>query len=447
MLTDGIREDIKRLSSLAGPAIAAQLGAMMLWVVDIAMLGRFGVEALDGVALGRTWISGTMVLGVGLILGLDPIATQAFGRQDKKRLDAVFADTFAIAMGMSVVLAVAWALTEPMLLLFEQDPELAAIGGVWAQAQIPSIPFLMTFFVLKHLLLAQGRVRMPMVVVIGANLVNALANWLLIFGPGPFPELGALGAGMSTSITQAAMTIVLLWWMHRVGDSMPWQVWKLRTMAGIGAVVGFGWPVAIQVGLEMWTFQISTLLAGRLGHISLAAHTIALTLDAVIYMIPLGISFAVATRVGNQIGAGKPHEAQRAAWVAMAMTTAIMAMIGVGFWFGRAFLPRLITNENEVVAVAALLMPIAAAFKLFDGIQVVAAGALRGQGLTKAPAVINLIGFYVIALPLGIWLAFSRGMDVVGIWWGFLAGLFVTAGTLTFWLWRFGPSRIRSTDT
>jgi multidrug resistance protein, MATE family len=182
-------------------------------------------------------------------------------------------------------------------------------------------------------------------------------------------------------------------------------------------------------------------MAGRLGEVPLAAHTAALTLASLTFMVPLGVSLAAVVRVGNLVGARAGRDAQRAAWVALALGGTFMALSAVAFWLGRWQLPRLFTADAAVIAAAAAILPVAAAFQIFDGVQVVGAGVLRGLGQTRPAALFNLVGFYVLALPLAWWLGFRLELGLAGIWWGLALGLAVVAAMLVAWLHRYGPAR------
>jgi multidrug resistance protein, MATE family len=433
---------VRRLLALAVPATAAQVGAMLLLVVDIAMLGRLSVHALDAAALGRVWVMGTLALGMGVVLGIDPVASQAAGAGDRGRLASALGSGLALALWASIPIALAWTVAGPFLRLLGQDPVLTRDSELYVWAQIPGLPFFLVFLAAKQYLQAQGSVQPAMWITFAANGLNAFANWALIFGRLGLPALGVAGAGIATSLTHVFLAAALLLWMRR------------GAAAGAGAAIraGFRWlalrgvlrhgtPVAAQLGLEMWAFQIATLMAGRLGGVPLAAHTAALTLASLTFMVPLGVSLAAVVRVGNLVGARAGRDAQRAAWVALALGGTFMALSAVAFWLGRWQLPRLFTADAAVIAAAAAILPVAAAFQIFDGVQVVGAGVLRGLGQTRPAALFNLVGFYALALPLAWWLGFRLELGLAGIWWGLALGLAVVAALLVVWLHRYGPAR------
>jgi len=281
--------------------------------------------------------------------------------------------------------------------------------------------------------------------VIIANGVNAFANWVLIFGKFGFPALGVVGAGVATTLTGFFQLALLAGWI-RYGNLYrdAWTGWSRRAWAPgrLAEVVRFGLPVGIQISLEMWAFMAATLLAGRLGAVELAAHTIVINIASVSFMVPLGISFGAVTRVGNLIGARRSREAQRAAWVALAMGGGVMLLFAVLFILGRHRLPSLYAVDPAVLSLAAVLLPVAAAFQLFDGIQVVGSGILRGMGKTRPVAVFNLAGYYVLALPLAIWLAFPMKRGVPGIWWGLCLGLGTVAVLVVAYIAARGPAKV-----
>jgi MATE family multidrug resistance protein len=225
------------------------------------------------------------------------------------------------------------------------------------------------------------------------------------------------------------------------GAWLPWSRSAIDAR-GLAAVVALGLPVAVHMGLEMWAFSAAALLAGWLGSVPLAAHTVALNMAALAFMMPLGISQGAVTRVGNLIGARRPAEAQRAAWVALAMGAGVMTLSATAFVLFRHALPRVYTPDPGVIALCAGILPIAAAFQIFDGTQVVGCGVLRGMGRTRPAALFNFLGYWVLGLPLGAWLGFRADLGLAGVWWGLCFGLAVVAGSLVAWVALRGPARL-----
>ncbi len=252
----------------------------------------------------------------------------------------------------------------------------------------------------------------------------------------------AVGAGIATAITQVAMLFALVWAFHRYRLQRGARtILALRAVRGraIAEIAKLGAPIALQIALEYWAFAIAALWAGTLGPVQLAAHSIVLNLASISYMVPLGISAGASTRVGQRIGAGDAHGAERSAWVALALGGGVMLGFAALFVVLRNWIPLAYTAEAAVVALAATLLPIVAAFELFDGLQVVGAGILRGMGETRPAAVANFVGYYVLGLPLAWWLGRTERLGLAGIWWGLALGLFVVALFLVARVWLRGP--------
>lgn len=436
--------EIRRLAVLALPLVIAQAGAMMLWVVDVLMVGRLSVEALDAASLGRLWVMGTMILAMGLMLGLDPIATQAHGAGDRARLVRVGWNGLGAALWISPILAVLWLATGPVLELLGQSREIAALAASFVHVQLPGIPFFLGYVVLRHWLQAQGIMRPLILVTLAANVVNFGGNWVLIYGRLGLPALGVVGSGLSTCLTMiflfagAALVVRVLDRERREWHRPHWR--EILDPAAVGRILRLGFPVGVQFGLEYWAFGLSMLWAGWLGLQELAGHTIAINLASLAFTLPMGISFATVTRVGNQLGAGDPPGAQRAAWASAVLTLGVMGVVAIIFVLGRVALPGIYTTDSVVLGLAAGVMPIAAAFQLFDGLQAIGGGVLRGMGRTIPAAVFNLLGYWTLGLPLGWWLTFRAGWGLPGLWWGLTAGLAAVAALLMAWIaWR-GPA-------
>jgi MATE family multidrug resistance protein len=441
---DTALREIRPLVALGVPTALTQVGFMMLGVVDTLMVGRLGVAELGAASLGNTWIFGTLILGMGLMFGLDPIIAQAHGARDHERVGLTLQQGVVAALIASVPIALLWLLTEPALLLLGQDRQLAAGAHEYVITQIPSIPAFLAFLAVRQYLQGRGMVMPAFWVTLLANGVNALGNWVLIFGHLGFPALGLVGAALATALTRgfmlvALVALVLALRLHE-GAWIPWSRRALNAR-DLGRIFKIGVPVGVQYAIESWAFQIATLFAGLMGKNALAAHTIVLNLASLSFMMPLGISMGAAAHVGNLIGAGHLARAQRAAYVALGLGGLIMVLSATIFVGLRWVLPVLYTEDAAVIALAASILPIGAAFQLFDGVQGVGCGIVRGMGNTVPAAVINLVG-YALALSLAAWLAFQTSMGLAGVWWGLAAGLAMVAMALVAWVARRGPARM-----
>lgn len=439
------QREIRALIALAIPIVATNVGMQAMSTVDTLMVTRVGKETLTAAGLANVWIMGTSLLAIGIFHGLDPIITQAHGAGDGERAGLALQRGLVLSALGALGLAALWLLTGRALLLAGQDPAIAREAHRYTLVQIPSIPFFTTFIVLRQYLQGRGILAPILVVTIGANVFNALFNWTLIFGRLGMPELGLLGAGIATALTRALMCIGLVLTIRGMRlHAGAWLGWSRRAFerAGLVEILTLGTPVAIQLTLEISAFGVSTLMAGMLGTTDAAAHLIVLNMASISFMVPMGISFAAVTRVGNLIGRGDHEDAQRSAWVAFAMGGLAMSCFALSFYIGRTFLPGLYKPEPEVLAVAASILPIAAAFQVFDGLQVVGGGVLRGMGKTLPAAWFNLFGYYVLALPIGWWMAFRAELGLAGIWYGLLLALATVAVLLVGWVRVRGPRHL-----
>ena len=437
--------ELRPLARLAGPIVLSQVGSHLMVAVDTAMIGHASSKALTASGIASVWLTGTSMLAYGVLHGMDPIVTQAHGAGDDERAHLALRRGVVVALLVGLLLALVWGVTGPALrVLGGQDPEIAAMAHRYALAQLPTVPFGMLFIALRQYLQGRGVLRPMVWAAVWGNLFNAAANGLLIYGGLGIPALGLTGAGIATGLTRLVMFLLVLGHAH--GHPLMPDRWWPRTRRAFEAgplwqLIRIGVPVGVQMGLEVWAFGLSTLMAGWLGVTAGAAHMVALNLASLSFMVPLGVSMAATTRVGNLLGAGEPARAQRAAWTAMATGATCMAVSGMTFLLARTTIPRIYSSDPEVLAAAAAILPLAAAFQIVDGIQVTGAGVLRGMGNTRPAALFNLLGYWILGLPLGWWLAFEGGHGLAGVWWGLALGLLVVAVCLVAWIRRRGPAR------
>jgi MATE family multidrug resistance protein len=435
-----VRAEIRKMLALGLPVAGTQVSTMLLLVVDAVMVGHVSVHAMAAAALANVWIWATFMFAQGVLMGLDPIVSQAHGAQDGERAGRALHAGVAVALGLSLALGCLWLATERVMLLTGQDPELSRMAHLYTLVQIPSIPFFLVYTALRQYLQGREYMRPALFVIAGANVLNLLFAWALIFGHLGFPALGLVGAGIAACLTRVASGVGLVALVAGFGlHHGAWVPVSRASFRGLRELVAYGLPVAIQVSLEAWAFSGASLLVGHLGAEALAAHTIAINLASLSFMMPLGIAQGAATRVGNLLGAREAAAAQRAAWVSLALGAGVMGLAAVAFVVGREALPRLYTPDAAVVAACAAIMPIAAAFQIFDGTQVVGCGILRGMGRVRPATAFNLIGYWLLGLPIGGWLALRGGYGLPGLWWGLALGLAVVATSLLAFVALRGP--------
>ena len=412
------------LWKLAVPVIVVQLGLMGMGVADTVMMGRVSAEALAAVAIGGLFSFGILVFGMGILMALDPIVAQAVGAGDHAAVARSVQRGMIIAAGLTLPASLALLPAETALRHLGQPEAILPLAAVYVRALIPGVFPLFAFVVLRQSLQAMHRMAPIVVTIVGANLVHILVNWVLIFGRLGFPAYGALGAALSTSLSRWLMAAVLLvlGWSTLGASLLPFRSESLAVRP-LGRMVGIGLPIGTQYLLEIGAFGVIALFMGWIGTREIAGHQIAINLASVTFMIPLGLSSAASVRVGNAVGRGDPPGARSAAILALVFGAGFMGLCGATFLLAPGALARLYTADPAVAALAATLIPIAGFFQVFDGLQVVSIGVMRGLGDTRTPMIVNVLGFWFLGVPLSAWLGFGAGRGAVGLWWGLVAGL------------------------
>lgn len=416
--------DLRSVLRLAAPVTAVQIGLMSMGAVDTIMVGRVSATDLAAVAIGNLYFFGMAVFGMGMLFALDPVISQAVGADD------VVGVARGVQRGglMAVVLsALAMALlvpAGPMLALARQPVDVVPVADAYAHGLIPGILPFYAFVVLRQSLQAMGRVRPVVITVFAANAVNAALNWVLIFGKLGAPALGAEGSAWVTSLSRWFMIILLFGLTRR--DLEPAlrplrrDAWRVRPLVRF---VRVGAPIGAQQFLEFGVFGAAGLLMGLLGTIAVASHQVALQLAALTFMVPVGVAQATSVVVGQAVGREDPPGARRAVGAGVVSVTGFMTLTAISFLTLPGPLARLFSSDPAVVAAAATLLPIAGVFQIFDGLQVAAAGALRGVGDTQVPMLLNLVGFWMVGLPVCAYLGFRTELGPRGVWWGLALGI------------------------
>lgn len=422
------RTDLRDMARVAAPVVLINVGIQAMGVVDTLMVGRLGGAAIAAVALGNFYFFNVSVFGIGLLFAIDPVVAQAFGAGDRDGVARGVQRGLVLAVGVALVVMLALTPGEWLLRLLEQPPEVIDDTAVYARRRLlGAIPFFL-FAVLRQTLQALGPVR-PIIIAAGiANVVNAAANWLLIFGNAGAPRLGVEGAGYATAISTWAMA-ALLWWLAWpvVRDAV--RPWRRETLAWgpMSRMLRIGVPIGVQWFFESFAFGLTALFMGWMGTASLAGHEIALNMAALTFMVPLGVSGAAAAVVGRAIGRGDLQTARRDAVAAIVCGVGFMCISAVVFIAAPRQLTALYTAEAATVAVAVALIPLAGWFQVFDGLQAVTSGVLRGTGDTRVPAILHMVAFWGIGIPLGYYLGFHTPYRERGLWIGLVAGLAAAA--------------------
>ncbi len=395
----------------------------MMGIVDTMMVGHLpnGTEAIGATSLGNVIFYVAGVFGSGLLLGMDTLVSRSFGAGNTNDCHrSLLNGVYLALLATPLLMALMWFLM-PLLRLLGIEPSVRRLSESYLHALIWSAPPLMLYFVFRRYLQGMSLVKPVALALLGANAANAFGNWVLIYGHLGAPAMGVKGSGWSTCIARTFMAGTLLHYIIRQGRVRGWGLSRLSwrpDLARIKGLTRLGIPAAMHISLEVGVFGTATALAGTLGAISLASHQVALHTASLTFMVPLGIASAAAVRVGQALGRNDPLAASRAGWTAIGMGAAFMALAGTVFLSVPGLIVRLYTQDSQVVTLGSFLLRIAAFFQLFDGIQGVAIGALRGTGDTRTPMLVHLVCDWGIGLPVAWYFGFRRGWGATGLWVG-----------------------------
>ncbi|MFN3198625.1 MAG: MATE family efflux transporter [Bradymonadia bacterium] len=416
---------------LAGPLVVAYAGQQLMSVVDAAVVGRISAEAMAGTSLAGGLFAGTMVLGMGVLGGMDPLASQGVGAGDLTRARRVYGAALKLSRLMSLpltaLLALAWWLLHPIGV----DPASIQECGVYLVTRCVGLLPLFMYISGRGMAQSMGHGRPVLVATIGANLINVPMSVYLAFTPEQAGALGLghIGAGLGVAgvgLASTASSLLQLWIMHRSvkaigGGALP------PAPGEVAEVFRMGWPIGLQLGAEVGIFAGVTVLMGRFGPVVTSGHHVALMLASFTFTICMGLSGATSAMVGQAVGEGDLRRARAAGRAGLGAAAVFMGCNGLMFWTFAEPLAWLLTDKGHVVQVAIPLLHVAALFQVSDGLQAVGAGAWRGLGRTRAPMIMNLVGHWAVGFPLAMWLAYGTTEGPRGLWWGLTAGLTAVA--------------------
>jgi MATE family multidrug resistance protein len=423
--------------SLAWPVVIAEMGWIAMGIVDTIIVGPLGPAAIGAVGTGSILFLLVMMPGFGVLLALDTFIAQSFGAG---HLDDCHRWLFAglqLAVMLTVVLSIAALVGVWLLPALQFHPDVLALLQPYMLHLTWSVGPLFAYVVFRRYLQALNLVGPIMVALIVANIINALVNWLLVYGRFGLPALGVVGSAYATVFARVfmALYLFLILWRRERRRSGIHDVPFVWDPARMWAIVRLGAPAAGQILLEVGVFAAAGALAGRITPAAVAAHTIVLNIVGFVFMVPYGISSAAAVRVGQAVGRGDLHGMRQAGWSAIFITLVVMTLAAILFATTPTLLVRPFSSDTVVLQLGAALLLIAVVFQLFDGLQTVTTGALRGLGNTRTPAIWNLAGHWFLGLPVAYHLCFNRGWGVEGLWTGLAAGI-ILIGTVLLYAWH-----------
>lgn len=431
--------EIKALVRLAAPLAATQAGVALMGLVDTAVVGRLGAGPLGAVGLANGLFFALAVFGIGVMLGLDPLISQALGAADERRAAELTWQGVWLALLVSVLLAGPIVLAPALLRPMGVPAAVVEDARAFLFWRLPGLLPLLVFTGLRSSLQARSRTRPLLLATLVGNLCNAGFDVVLVFGGGALPAwagplrqvpaLGAAGAGLATSLCTAVQLGVLAL-AFRAPANAAQVVRRAPHRADLRRALQVGLPVGLQMGAEVSIFALVGLLAGRLGEDALAAHQVAISLASFTFCFALGVGQAGSVRVGRAVGARDTAGARRSGLCAFGLGAGFMLLAALCFWFFPAPIAGLLTDQDAVVRASVPLLAVTAIFQISDGVQGVGAGVLRGAGDTRFAFVANVFGHYAVGLPIALLLGFGLHRGIFGLWWGLCAGLTTVAAVL-----------------
>jgi multidrug resistance protein, MATE family len=430
-------EEFGETLRLAVSMMLTQLGQIAMMTTDLVLIGRLGEDAVAAAALAHTVYFINFTFGLGLVAAVSPLAAQAFGAGDVRRIRRSLRVGLWVALFISLPMMASPLYGEEILLALGQAPHSAALAQRYLHGLAWGIAPALGFIALRGMMSAVNRPQPPLWITIAAIPANAMLVYALIHGLFGLPQLGLLGAGLATTLVNfgtffAALAIVAL--RKPFADYHPladlWRIdWPLmRQLLMIGA------PISFSLLMEYGLFSSAALLMGLISTAALAAHQVALQVTAVLFMIPLGIGLAATVRVGHAFGRNEPAAVKRAGLVAALLGIVLVAALTLAIVVGRYALARLFFGNGDASAatieLTATLLLVGATFFIADGLQTIVGGALRGLNDTRMTLVYAAIGYWGVAFPIAWALAFNTQLGAVGVWTGLSLGSFVYAGLL-----------------
>lgn len=416
--------------SLAVPVIFAQIGQITVNLADNMMVGHVGTTELAAASFAINVFHIGMLFGLGFTLGLTPLVGQSFNTQNPGGVGVWLRNGFLVHFLASVLLCMFLSSVVIFMGKMGQSQEVVRAAIPYFLIQVASLLPMLLFFSIKQFFEGIGNTKIAMIITIFANVLNIGLNYVLIFGKLGFPPMGLNGAGIATLIARLLMPVIFMLVILKLpsfkiyfesAKRARFEIEKIRRMISIGLSIG------MQMVIEILAFSLGAIMLGWISKESLAGHQVAIGMAGMTYMISFGLASGTTIRVSHAFGDGDPNEIKQTVFASLHLVIAFMALMGILFVVLRNHLPLLFTSDPQVIQVAAGLLVVGAFFQIFDGVQVVLLGALRGMADVQIPMFIAFFSYILVSLPISYLLAFVFGFGYPGVWIGFIFGLLTAA--------------------
>ncbi|MBT6175692.1 MAG: MATE family efflux transporter [Deltaproteobacteria bacterium] len=442
------------LLKLAVPIVLIQISLHMAGFVDTVLIGKVGELELGATGLGSSLFFFTSLFGMGIVIGLDPVASQAFGAERPREARVALWQGFYLGLAISVPLCFVYIGLGYALELAGVVPEVAEKAREYVIARSPSIIPIVLITAARSYLQAAHVTRPIIEASIIANVVNFIADWVLIYGDEGLLSLGlpamgiepqgVFGVGVASTVTAVIQTWIMLRAVQKI--PVPPGEGSVRALRKdlLKKIWVLGLPIGLHMLAEVGFFALVQVLMGGLGSLATASHQAALTLASLTFSACLGVGMATSVQVGRGVGENDPDKVRYSSYAGILFGVGFMTITATVMWIFPRELIALITPEPQVIEMGASLLVVAGFFQIVDAIQAITAGALRGVARTRETFVVNLVGHWAVGLPVGCTLCYVLGFGPEGLWWGLTTGLAVVAVVLSFFVWRMVHTPLKS---
>ncbi|WP_245949187.1 MATE family efflux transporter [Lutibacter citreus] len=422
--------EFKNNIKLATPIMMGSLGHLMVGLIDDIMVGRLGPIQLAATSLGNSLFFISLSVGLGFSFAITPLIAESDGENDKEKGRSIFQHGIILSTILGITMFAVLFFMKPILYYLDQPEEVVALAIPYYEIVAFSMIPLMIFQGFKQFADGLSETKYSMWATILSNIVNVFLNFMLIYGLWIFPRLELVGAAIGTLVSR----IIMLFFIYYVLSKQEKFAIYLKRLKfselkkeRFGRIMKLGFPTALQMLFEVGLFTATVLLAGTLGAFPQAANQIALKLASTTFMVAVGIGVAATIRVGNQKGLKNFVELRRIAFSNFILIFIVMFAFSICFMLFKDILPRMFTDNVEVISIASSLLIIAGFFQLSDGIQAVVLGALRGLQDVNVPSGITFVAYWIIGFPICYYLGRTLEMGTFGIWIGLLVSLTCSA--------------------
>lgn len=412
--------------NLAIPVILAQIGQVTVNLADNMMVGHVGTTELAAASFAINLFHVGMLFGLGITFGLTPLVGQAFSAKSKTNIGSWFKNGVLIYFISSLLIGLAMSSVVLFMNHMGQSEEVVRMAVPYYLIQVSSLIPLMLFFSFKQFFEGIGNTRIAMIITILANLVNIGLNYILIYGKLGFPALGLNGAGYATLISRMIMPVIFVFVVFRnlkirtyFSEALHSEFDKLK----IKRILSIGLPIGFQLVIEILAFSLGAIMLGWISKESLAGHQVAIGMASMTYMISFGLASGTTIRVSHAFGESDKQELKHSVLASLHIVVVFMSLMGVLFVLLRNQLPLLFTSDPAVVKIASGLLVVGAFFQIFDGVQVILLGALRGIADVRIPMFMAFFSYIMVSLPVSYLMAFYFNLGAPGVWMGFVFGL------------------------